>query len=569
VLTIDGARYFRGSAPTENRLYRSTISLAESPSADPGSHLALSPDGRRLAFVAPDANGRVMLWVRPLDGFEAQPLAGTEGAAAPFWSPDSRNLAFVAGGKLKRIDAAGGPTVTLCDAEATLPGAWNPGDVMLFTPNRSSALFRVAATGGTPSPATTVDSSKGVLLHAFPSFLPDGQHFLFLSQSPNGSARGLEIGSLDSTDRKRLIEGASNGIYTNGYVIFLRESTLMAQRLDPVRLELTGDAVPVAENVNELGRTLLAGTSFAVSQNGVLVYRTRAPEKSQLVWFDQGGRQLGVLGDPDDYGNLWLSPDGRQAGVEVSRPSGQAYISLFDTTRGVPTRLTSDRSDHTYPIWSPDGTRVVFTSRRKGHMDLYEKAASGATGSETVLLSDSFDKFPTSWSPDGRFILYTAVSPTTEADLWILPLTGERKPYPFLQTQLPERQGKFSPDGRWVAYQPNESGQDEILVAPFPGPGGSSRVSAAGGSNPQWRRDGNEIFYLAPDGNMMASAVTSNGGRFEVGLTRPLFRVRARERLGHSWEVLPDGQRFLVNTAGENLASSITLVVNWMAGLNK
>jgi serine/threonine protein kinase/Tol biopolymer transport system component len=544
----------------ENNVYRAMVALESGVIGNTASHLALSPDGRRLAFVAADANNRVMLWVRPLDGVDAQPLAGTEGAAAPFWSPDNRFLAFVSGGKLRKIDTAGGPIVTLCDAEAAFPGAWSADGVILFTPkNNASPLFRVSAAGGAPSAVTTIDADK-LLIHVFPSFLPDGRHFLYLSQSPNGSQRNLELGSLDSKDRQNLMGVGSNAQYARGQILFINGTTLLARPFDAVRLGFTGDAVPLADDIREPVATLRGGTTFAVSDNGVLVYRPT--QQVQLEWVDRTGKRLGVLGKPFEEsggGFLSLAPNGVQAAIEATS-AGNADLVLLDTAGR--TRFTADREIDAYAVWSADGRRIVFNSRRKGHLDLYEKAVSDPIGSETLLLADSSDKFPTSWSPDGRYVLYASRSATTASDLWILPLGGERKPYPFRRTPFSEGNGMFSPDGRWVAYTSDELGQSEVFIAPFPDAGTRYRISTAGGFTPQWRNDGKEIFYAA-DGKIMSAPLTLRGDSIGDGLVNPLFDLPASVSASYSWDVTADGQRFLVKEPADESTASLTLLVNW------
>jgi Tol biopolymer transport system component len=342
--------------------------------------------------------------------------------------------------------------------------------------------------------------------------------------------------------------------------------------LDVKRLELRGDAVPIAEQVQLGAMAGGANGAFTVSDTGVLSYQTGSTRaRSELVWFDRSGKQIGKLGEQGDYGDLELSPDGTRAAVSLLDPASRTRdIWLFDVARNLRTRFTFDPADELGSVWSPDGSRVVFNSRRKGQLDLYQKASSGA-GGEDVLLSDSlFDKHPTSWSPDARFILYMAFGGTTGTDLWALPLFGDRKPFPFLQTQFNEAAGQFSPDGRWIAYISAQSGRNDVYVAPFPGPGGTWQISTAGGANPRWRRDGKEILYLALDNKLMAAAVNGQSSGFEVGAVRPLFDVRQRPGQRSSFDVSADGQRFLVNTLVEQASSAeITLVVNWTAGLKK
>jgi hypothetical protein len=364
-------------------------------------------------------------------------------------------------------------------------------------------------------------------------------------------------------------------MYAQGYLLFLRAQTLMAQPFDVERLELTGDATPLVERVASGGRIGTAA-GFSVSETGVLAYQTGPAGGallSQLVWFDRSGKQIGALGDRARYGDLALTRDGGRLAVGLhDRAEGGRDIWLFDVARGLRTRFTFDAAEESAPVWSPDGSRVVFNSRRKGHLDLYQKASSGA-GAEEELLADDFDKYPVDWSPDGRFILF-GVYPPRAGEFWVLPLFGDRKPFPFLQTKLGEAPGRFSPDGRWIAYASNESGRNEVYVAPFPGPGGKWQVSAGGGNWPRWRRDGREIFYLAPDNKLMAVVVNGQSSAFEVGAVRASFDTRALPNpilnQRSMYDASPDGQRFLVNTlAEEGRSAHITLVVNWRALLKR
>jgi Tol biopolymer transport system component len=530
--------------------------------------VSVSPDGHRIAFLAAGADSKSLLWVRSLDTLTAQALAGTEGALRPFWSPDSRFIGFFAAGKLKKIEVGGGPPITLCDAPEGFGGSWNREGVIIFPPTASSALQKVSAAGGMPTAATKLE--QGEVGHRMPFFLPDGQHFFY-----RAAARGLITGgpiylaSLDSSERKLMLNAdSSNVLYTQGHLLFLRETTLMAQPFDARRLVLTGEAFPIAEQIQTQGNPL-AGV-FSASENGVLAYQTgTATDAFKLTWFDRSGKQIGILGEPAIYGDLELSPDGKRASVSIIGAGQGRDIWIYDVVRGLKTRFTFDPAIQSESIWSPDGSRVVFTSNRKGHFDLYQNASDGS-GTEALLLEDNLDKYPESWSPDGRFILYGSNGGPTGNDLYVLSLTGDRKPVPFLKTQFNEFSGRFSPDGRWVAYRSNESGMYEIYVAPFPGPGGKRQISTAGGNWPRWRRDGTEIFYFAPDNKLMVAAVNGKGSSFEVGAVKPLFDTHEWPGTRYPYDVTADGQRFLVNTVpGQASSAPITVVVNWTAGLKK
>jgi eukaryotic-like serine/threonine-protein kinase len=543
--------------------------------ANPSGRFALSPDGRRLAVVASDATGRSMLWVRPLDAQVAQPLAGTEGASFPFWSPDSRFIAFLASGKLNKVDSAGGVPATLCDATLGATGAWSRDDVILFTPRGSAPLHRVSASGGQPSQVTTLDAAAGDAQHWYPSFLPDGRHYVYFVVG--SKARGLTdpraiyLGSLDPGEPPRLlVEGGSNARYANGHLVYLRNGTLVAHRFDPDRLQLAGEPAPLVEHVQiaGAGTTGVAG-AFSVSDAGVLVYQTGFMLRSQLAWFDRTGKELGKLGDTWDYADVSLSPDGTRAAVSVLDPAfGTRDLWIYDIARGHRERLTFDPGDDFAPQWSrPDFARIFFSSRRQGSIHLYEKSARGGAESERILFQDELGKFASHVSPDGRHLVYIGGGGIiARSDLWMLPLTGDRKAFPFLDTAFVESHGQFSPDGRWLAYSSNESGQFEVYIRPFPGPGETWQVSIAGGGWPRWGRAG-ELLYLTPDNKLIAVPVATNDGRIVIGAAQPLFTARPRpqSRLdAYQYALSPDAQRILVNTNVEEPAGSpITVMVNW------
>lgn len=566
--------YFR-SVPQDAQTIRFLVSPPETWTltrqlglfGSPPDPLAVSPDGRRIALVATSADGRTLLWIRSLDTLNVQLLAGTEGAAHPFWSPDSRFLGFFAGGKLKKIDVSGGPPLTLCDAPNDRGGTWSQDGVIVFSPTTDSALQKVSASGGAPIAATVL--APGETGHRGPVFLPDGRHFLYRVKTEEGTPGLIYIATLNSTDRKLLLNSNIGTIfYSQGHLLFLHGTTLMAQPFDARHLELTGDAFPIAEQIQIQSNPNAGFGLFSASENGVLAYQTgTGTTASQLVWFDRTGKQVGMLGDPATQADIALSPDGKRASVSIS-DGKQRDIWAYDVARGLRTRITFDPADELNSLWSSDGSRLVFNSRRKGHLDLYEKASSGA-GTEEVLFEDNRDKSPQSWTPDGRLILYTSSGPPTGDDLFVLPLSGDRKPVPYLQTPFNEYDGQFSPDGRWVAYVSDESGTDEVYVAPFPGPGGKWQISTAGGTFPRWRRDGTEIFYLAPDNKLMAAEVNGKASSFQVGAAKALFETRTLDPTRNRFAVSADGQRFLINTDPQTTSAPITVVLNWAAGLKK
>jgi Tol biopolymer transport system component len=540
--------YFR-EAPNAAPEMRTEINT---PSTTDLGSFALSPDGRQITFVASE-DGTARLWLRRLDATSAQPLAGTEGASHPFWSPDSRSVGFFADNKLKRIDIGGGSPQTLADTE-NRGGTWSSDGTILFARTSNSSLFRIPASGGSPAAVTKLDKQSS---HRFPQFLPGGRQFLFYAQGTPETS-GIYLGSLDSPGTKRLAAADTAGAYfseqaastartrsPDGWLLFIRAGTLLAQRLDLGRGELTGDPVTVADPVTFDGAFNVG--AFSVSATGLVAYRSGGAGQRQLLWFDRSGKTVGTLGasDANNLSSPRLSPDGRRAAV-FRTVQGNADIWLLDSTRS--TRFTFDPSRDLFPIWSPDGSRIVFDSNRKGHRDLYVKPSDGS-GSEELLLESPQDKTANDWSRDGRFLLYQSNDPQTAAyDLWVLPMEGDRKSFVFLKTNFDERRGRFSPDGRWVAYMSNESGRYEVYVRPFfqgglsakteggpvpvsgnaPGAsgGGQWQVSTSGGIGPRWRADGKELYYIAPDAKLMAVSITASGATIAPGTPVALFQTR-------------------------------------------
>jgi Tol biopolymer transport system component len=536
-----------------------------------GLSLALSPNGRHLVFVATGSDNRSRLWLRSLDGNSAEPLAGTEDGVRPFWSPDSRSIAFFSLNehKLKRVDITGRQVLTVYEDPQLSGGGgtWSADGVILFAyalvETNSPAILRVADSGGIPVPATTIDA-KAERRHITPVFLPDGRHFLYTS-IPTTGPLSVYMGRLDGPEKVLVFRDAANVQYVPGRLLFVRGTTLVAQPFDAERRVLTGEGAPIVEGlaIDTYSRTGV----FSASATGVLAYQAgMAGGISQLTWFDRAGKATGVLSEPADYNSVNLSPDGTRAAVSLRDANRNMDVWIVDVARGVRTRLTFDPADDVIGVWSPDGRSIVFDSARTGRRDLYRKAANGS-GSEDIIDASPISKLPTSWSSDGRFLLYNSGSttPRTGNDLWVLPLVGQQKPYLFLQTSFNEGRAQFAPDGRWIAYASNESGRNEVYVASFPGPVGKWQVSTGGGGSPRWRHDGRELFYVALDGNLMTAAVNSRESVFEIGAVRPLFKPRMRDQFnGLAYDVTADGDRFLVNTLVDRTASSsITLIVNW------
>jgi eukaryotic-like serine/threonine-protein kinase len=554
--------YFR-RASADERPMRFVIAMPEK--ATDVSVPVISPDGRTVAFLA-SFEGKRFIYARPLDSLTAQRLAGTDDATFPFWSPDSRYLAFFTENKLKKVEATGGSPQTICDVRSPGSGTWNREGVILFG-QENAPIQRVSASGGIATPALKFDESRKETGHYSPSFLPDGRHFLYESWITAAEDAAIFVASLDGTDRKLLLKNDSNAAYAApGFLLFARETTLMAQPFDAARLQLSGEPFPVAEQVTFTGQ--YSYSNFSISETGTMVFCSGSVSNRQLVWFDRQGKSLGPVGPPGEYNDIVLSPDEKRVATQRI-VSGNSDIWLLDLARGLPSRFTFDAATEDDPVWSPDGSTIVFSSTRNGRFDLYRKVSSGA-GNEELLSKSEADKEGTDWSADGRFVLFDQAGSNGGTDIWILPLFGDGKPYSLLQTPFSEYQAHFAPDGKWFAYTSNESGRSEVYVQSFPPSGGKWQVSTGGGAQPHWRRDGKELFYLAPDRKLMAVEVKM-GSTFETSAPKTLFQTQVvRYEAPNRYVVTGDGQRFLVNSPVEEVSQTpITVVLNWTAGLRK
>jgi eukaryotic-like serine/threonine-protein kinase len=546
--------HFR-ETPGEGKLITATILPPDNAAGDAtyGSP-EISPDGKRIVFRL-HSGGKAQLWMRPLDSSTAQALPGTEDGADPFWSPDSRSIAFFADGKLKRIDLPGGVPLTVAAAPLGNGGSWSDRGIIVFAPATLSGLERVPATGGSPVP---IELGPGTRYPVSPSFLPDGRHFLFLDLRDAGDSEGvLKISSLDSREVKTLGPANSAAVYGNGRLLFVRGPTLIAQPFDERRLDTAKEIWPVAQNVR----------AFSASRDGTLIYQGGDIGAQQLTWFDRNATASGALGEPGNFYTFEFSPEQKKIAASVGDD-----IWIQDVSRGLRLRFTFTSGIDTNPVWSPDGRSIAFCSNRSGRYGIYRKS-SDFSGAEDTLYSDSIDTLTDSWSPDGKSLMVHRRDPATLEDLAVLPQTSHAsgaalKLAPFIKTPFRELHGRFSPDGRWVAYVSNESQRSEIYVALFPGPGGRQQVSTTGGTQPRWRADGKELFFVSGGGTLMAAEVAIKENEAEVGSVRSLGIPVVRGR-GWLYDVSADGKRFLVAVPTEQKAASLTLVSNWPLLLRK
>jgi serine/threonine protein kinase/Tol biopolymer transport system component len=536
--------------------------------------VALSPDGRQLAFVA-SQGGKKQLWVRALATVLQRPLNGTDGAAHPFWSADNLHIGFFADGKLKRIPAAGGSVQVLAEAPMGLGGAWNEDGVIVFSPTSNTPLYRVLATGGPSIPLTRLDAGNREVSHRWPSFLPGGQQLFYFSLSAEpgvsgaGNVGALFAGSLDGTIRKRLVGSAYGAHYiSGGYVAFVRGSTLLAQRFHPQDLTLDAqDLMTVSDDI-ESGPAL-DGPPFSVSESGdVLVYRRRGqPGSGQryLRWIARDGSAIGTVGSLDRYWSARLSPDGRFVASEIEDPETQASnIWIHDTTTSGRTRFTFNQTPDNAPVWSPDSQSIVFGSRGQGRFfSLFRKPSNGL-GGEQPLLQAKGDVFAEDWSRDGRFLLYTLINPSDKsgASIWVLPMQ-DRKAYQLVRSTADDRYPHFSPNGRWVAYRSNESGRNQIYVIPFGQSGGKWQISSGGGDWPVWRKDGQELYFLSLENELMTVGVHESGATVTFDPPKALFRMNVLAGHGERFAAAPDGSRFLALVNADEAPRPLSVVIHW------
>jgi Tol biopolymer transport system component/tRNA A-37 threonylcarbamoyl transferase component Bud32 len=550
-------------APARPRAVRFEIAIPEGVVAIDAPRI--SPDGRYLAFNATDAEGKTRIWVRSLNALVAQPLNGTEGTTRPFWSPDSRFLGFFAEGKLKKIEVTGGPAQKICDAPTGADGSWSTEGVILYDGTGKDPIHRVSAAGGSPTVAVKPETKDGEV--GWPEFLPDGRHFLYMAIGAKAEDSAYRVGTLDSPDSKPFAPAQTLVTYSPpGYLLFVRDKTLVAQPFDPKALKTKGEPIPLAE---QIGTDNVGLATFSVSREGTLAYRT-GETGGRLLWVDRSGKELDQVGERGDYTNPALSPAGDRLAFGLSDPRGGKFdVWIRDLERSVNSRFTFGGANNGVPIWSPDGGTIVFRSDRNGPFDLFEKPSSGQGEEKIVFKSDEL-KFASDWSRDGRYIAFSRQDAKTSWDCWALPTFGDRKPFPIVAGKFAELNPAFSPDTRFVAYSSNESGSSEIYVQSFPVASGKWQISNSGGNDPLWRADGKELFYRSADQKLMAVEIQA-GETFKAGIPQPLFAARVRSGTARNkYLASADGKRFLlVAPLGREALIPTTVVLNWSAELGR
>jgi Tol biopolymer transport system component len=534
----------------------------------------VSPDGRYLTFSAVGPEGKRMLWLRPLDALHANVIQGSEGASAPFWSPDSQAIAFFGGRYLKKVKITGGAPEDICPSEASPGGgSWNRDGTILFAPSLSDGLYRVAASGGKPRQVLKLDESKFERADLWPQFLPDGKHFVFYLQTDLTETSGVYLGSIDLPEYHRLFTSQTNAVYSaatpkTGHLLYINERNLMAQQFNASSLETVQDPITLANDIGAVRSLALAPIS--VSATGVLVYQGVGQPTRQMVWMDRSGKQLAIAGTPGTWGPPRISPDGGRAVVAKTGTDGStAHLWLLDSG-GAAQQITDGPMHEGSPVWSPDGLRIAHFGKQGDAYDIFVRAAQPGSKAELLLKSAS-QKFPTDWSHDGKYITYSLEGAGTRLDIWGVSL-GDRHAAPILDTVYAEAFATMSPDGRWFAYQSDESGRNEVLVQAFDGLNSGTKrrwTVSNGGGLPRWRSDSGELFYMTPDGRIMSVSIhLGSDGGVEAGQPQMLFQTRPIPKSWNLYDVSPDGQRFLLNIPLEwTSAAPITVVTNWIEKL--
>ena len=545
------------SVPSPSPLLRASLALPVGFELDgDNASLALSPDGSRVALAGSAPGEKQRIWVRALDSLAAQPLSGTENATYPFWSPDGRFIGFFADRKVKKVPAGGGTVQTICEASDGRGADWSRRGEIVFTPGPLDGLFRVPAAGGTPVRLTTPQGPGGT--HRLPRFLPDGRRLLFFAGDNTGEQNAIHLLDLETGRTAPVAREKSEGRYlAPGYLAFVREGQLMIQPVDKSSLQPEGEAVPVAEGLqfNEFRWT----GNFTLTETGLLLYQTGTlTRKGQLTWFDLEGKELGEVGEPAPILSIHVAPGAARA-VATVRSEGYD-LWMYDLVRGVASRFTFGQEPAAFPIWSPDGREIAYSN---GSGQILVKAADGASEPKRIV-TEIGSRIPTSWSPDGKVISFWAQTQNAGNDMWMLPIAGAAEP--FIATPADEMDGMFSPDGRWLLHASDESGRREIYVVPFPGPGGKWQISSGGAIGGFWSNNGRRIVYETLDRKLLAAEVTVQGTNLEIGATRQMFGGRA---LPGPWSAAPSEERLLVAVPTEERDSSLTLVTNWIADLER
>jgi len=519
--------------------------------------VAVAPDGESVVFGAGGSDAPWQLWWRSMDGLNVRPLAGTEGARMPFWSGDSKSIGFYADGKLKRVEVGGGPVRTLADVDSTIPlgGAWNSEGIILFAPSFGRPIVRISASGGASTAVTTLKEGDPQV-HNSPFFLPDGRHFLY-SAATGPSTHVVYFASLDGGAPVRLVETNSPAQYAEpGYVLYMKDQALMAHPFDAQHGTLVGEPVSVATSV------VLGGVVFSVSTTRTLIYRSTSTS-NELVWVDRQGHRTGVAAPVAAYESIALSPDGKRIAFDRYSSTDQD-VWVHDIERQLSSRFTMQGRLNNVPVWSPDGSTIAFATIRNGGLDIYQRKVGATSDDDEVLRANAIPiLFPSDWSRDGRFLMYYRTDTKTRLDTWVLPLFGDRTPMKILGTPYNESQGQFAPDGKSFAFVSDESGQPQVYLQSFPSPTLQAQVSTGGGTQPRWRPDGRELFYLAPHGKIMAVSMRGSA-TLETDAPRPLFNTPLDSgALRQTYAVSPDGQRFLLQTPSASSSSTLTVVLNW------
>ena len=537
---------------------KSTLNLIGDSAGPP----VLSPDGSSIAFAATAADGKTALWVRPMSSLEATMLSGTENAIFPFWSPDGRSLGFFADGQLKTIDLSGGSAQVIADAPFGRGGAWGRGGDILFSPTTQAPLMRVSASGGTPVAVTKIDAALHTS-HRWPFFLPDGKHFLYLAihHDPSKAANdAIYYGSLDGRENRELLRSQSNAVYGSGYLLFARGDQLMAQSFDPATGKLAAQPQNVAKGVaNDIATWHMDASAAG---EGLLVFASGGTGDWQLLWMDRSSKQISTLADKlPNLQFAGLSPQGDRVALQID--NGVNDIWVLDVARGIRTRLTFGPVSNAFPVWSPDGKWIAYTSDRNGHSLLYRKPSDGS-GAEELLLTDNQPDIASDWTPDGKYLIYSRGLSPSDAELWALPVQGEHKPWQILQRGI---FGRVSPDGHWLAYMSFESGGPQVYVVPFRGGQGKWQVSANGGQAPQWSKDGKELYYLDEAYNLFAVSVKEAGGALQFSAAQTLLSNWTAPNV--FFDVAPNGKKILLDRVSQQVSQSVTVVTNFTAGLKK